>query len=82
MITLAWTPLLQPMPGAIQWWWVLVVPLVLGVSVVWKAVRLSAMDRYWREVVTMSVQVLLGMAALAAGLMILVRVIVPMLPAD
>jgi hypothetical protein len=40
------------------------------------------MDRYWREVVTMSVQMLLGMAALAAGLMILVRVIVPMLPAD
>ncbi|MFM1830418.1 MAG: hypothetical protein RLZZ558_758 [Planctomycetota bacterium] len=82
MIMAAWTPLLQPLPGAIHWWWIMVVPMVLGVSVVWKAVRLPAMHRYWREVAMMSMQVLLGMVALAAGLMILVRVIVPMLPAD
>ena len=58
------------------------IPLVLGVSTIWKAIRVPDMQHYWREVFTMTAQVLLGMAALAAGLMILVRVIVPLLPVD
>ena len=82
MTTLAWMPFLQPMTGAIHWWWLLIVPMCVGISVTWKAIRLRALDRYWREVGIMTGQLLLGMAAIAAGLMLLVRVVLPMLPAD
>ena len=82
MSMLAWMPFVQPMPGVIHWWWLLVVPMVAGVSVVWKAIRMPSLERYWREVGFMTSQVLLGMLALAAGLMLLIRVVLPLLPAE
>ena len=82
MHLLAWMPFVQPMTMAIHWWWVGIVPLVAAVSVTWKAIRLTSLDRYWREVGWMTGQVLLGMAALAAGLIVLVQWVVPLLPAD
>jgi hypothetical protein len=82
MSLLAWIPLIEPMPGVIHWWWAWIVPMVLGVSMTWKAIRLKSLDRYWPEVARMSGQVLAGMVALTAGLILLVRVVLPLLPAD
>ena len=82
MITLAWTPFLEPLSAVIHWWWLLIVPLCAGISVTWKAIRLRNLDRFWHEVAFMTGQLLAGMAALAAGLMLLVRVVLPLLPAD
>jgi hypothetical protein len=82
MHLLAWMPFVQPMPGALQWWWAWVVPIVVLVSVTWKAIRLTSLERYWREVGWMSGQILLGMLALAVGLIALVQWVVPLLPAD
>ena len=48
MNLLAWMPFVQPMPGAIHWWWLLIVPMAAGVSVVWKAIRMPSLERYWR----------------------------------
>jgi len=79
---LAWTPFLQPITGAAHGWWLLVVPMCAGISILWKAIRLRSLDRYWLEVAFMSGQLLAGMVALAAGLMVLVRVVLPLLPAD
>jgi hypothetical protein len=82
MTTLAWIPFAQPVSSAIHWWWLLVVPMCLGISVTWKAVRLRSLDRYWLEVGFMTGQLLAGMGALAGALMVLARVVLPMLPAD
>jgi hypothetical protein len=82
MSLLAWIPLIEPMPGVIHWWWAWIVPMVLGVSMTWKAIRLKSLERYWPEVARMSGQVLAGMVALTAGLILLVRVVLPLLPAD
>lgn len=82
MHLLAWMPFAQPMPGVLQWWWAWVVPIVVLVSVTWKAIRLTSLERYWREVGWMSGQILLGMLALAVGLIALVQWVVPLLPAD
>jgi hypothetical protein len=82
MSLLAWIPLAEPIPGVIHWWWAWIVPMVLGVSMIWKAIRLPSMDRYWPEVARMGGQLLVGMIGLATGLMLLVRVVLPMLPAD
>ena len=82
MSMIAYTPFVQPIADAAHWWWLLVVPMCAGVSVTWKAIRLRALDRYWPEVAIMTGQLLAGMVALAAGLMVLVRVVLPLLPAD
>ena len=82
MNLLAWIPLVEPLPGGIHGWRAWVVPMVVGVSIVWKAIRVQTLERYWHEVLRMSGQLLVGMIALAAGLMLLVRVVLPLLPAD
>lgn len=82
MKLLAWVPFVEPIASAARWWWLLVVPMCLGISITWRAIRLRSLDRYWREVVFMTGQLLAGMVALAAALMVLVRVVLPMLPAD
>ncbi|MFM7807555.1 MAG: hypothetical protein ACKPEA_06440 [Planctomycetota bacterium] len=82
MSLLAWMPFMQPMPGAIHWWWALIVPMVLSVSVTWKAIRLQRLDSYWTEVSWMTAKVLAGMTALALALIVLVQWVVPLLPFD
>jgi len=69
----SYRPFIDPI-NAHHWWWALIVPLALLTAVAYKAVRLPTLERYWREVALMSVQVLLGMAALAATLWLLVEV--------
>lgn len=82
MTLLAWKPFVEPLSGVIHVWWLLIVPMCLGISVTWKAIRLRTLERYWAEVAFMTGQLLAGMIALAAGLMLLVRVVVPLLPVD
>lgn len=50
-----------------QWWWLMLVPLSLFIAIVYKAVRVKSMDRYWSQVLMMTVQIILGMVALAAA---------------
>ncbi len=79
---LAWTPFLQPAPAVAVWWWILVLPLSLFISMAWKSVRVDQLQSYWPAVAKMSVQIIVGMIGLFAGLAILIRVIVPMIPGD
>lgn len=79
---LAWTPLLDPMPGIAGWWWVLVFPLSLFISMTWKAVRVEALQGYWPAVLKMSAQVILGMLGLFGALTVVIRVVVPMISAE
>lgn len=80
--TLAWVPLLQPAPGAASWWWLLVLPLSLFVSMAWKAVRLDSLQGYWPAVLRMGAQIIVGMLGLFVALAIVIRVIVPLIPGD
>lgn len=80
--TLGWIPFVQPMPGVQQHWlWILPV-LILGIAMMYKAIRVDDVRRWPREVALMTAQVLLAFAGLAIGLFVLVQVIVPLLPAD
>ncbi|MCA9285362.1 MAG: hypothetical protein KDA22_09120 [Phycisphaerales bacterium] len=79
---LAWIPFLDPLYSAYDWWPLLIVPLCFGIAMIYKAYRLPTLDRYWRQVVLMTVQALFAFAGLAAALFLLVQVIVPMLPAE
>jgi uncharacterized membrane protein len=80
-IILAWTPFLHPMPGVqAHWLWLLPI-LILGIAMMYKAIRVDSLDRWPREVAMMVGQVVLAFIGLAVGLFLLVQVIVPILPA-
>lgn len=57
-------------------WWIALVPMALLISMAYKAVRLPTLDRYWQQVVSMTVQVTLAMLGLAAGSFILIELFV------
>jgi len=77
---LAWTPFLDPLWAVQPYWWMLLVPLSLGISMVYKAWRMPVLDHYWRQVAVMTTQLILGMLALGLALALLVEVIIPALP--
>lgn len=73
---LGFRPFLDPLPLD-SVWYLLLVPLSLGVAMVYKAVRATDMSRYWRQVVIMSGQTVLAMVGLGAGFYVLVELVLP-----
>lgn len=57
-------------------WWVALVPMAFLIAMAYKAVRLPTLDRYWQQVLSMTVQVTLAMLGLAAGSFILIELFV------
>ena len=79
---IAWTPFLQPAPGAQHWWWGLVIPMALGVSMAYTAIRVEKLADWPMAVGKMAAQVVGSVVAIAVGLYLLVIVLLPMLPAE
>lgn len=77
--TLAWRPFLEPLPLSGPWWWLTLIPLAFGVSVVYKAVRAETLDNYWKHVLVMTFQIVFVMVAIGVGVHVLVEFIVPLL---
>lgn len=74
MMTLAWRPFLDPL-DLNSYWYFLLIPLALGISIAYKAVRVRNMDRYWPNVLTMTAQVvgsIVGLGILAYVVLILI----------
>lgn len=78
MTMLGWTPFLQPLPGVQEHWLWLLPILVIGLAMMYKAVRVERIERWPREVALMTLQVMLAFAGFAVGLGILVQVLVPL----
>ena len=72
----AWRPFLDPI-DAHEWWYLLLVPMSFFISIAYKAVRLQTLDGFWKAVVIMTIQIILGMLALAAAFYLLVQVYIP-----
>jgi len=77
MMALAYIPFVTPMQSVYMWWYLLLIPLSFGISVVWKAIRVPNFDDYWRQVVVMTVQIVLAMIALAVVLGLFVQFAIP-----
>jgi hypothetical protein len=80
MHSLAYIPFINPINAFHVWWFMLLVPMALGISMVYKALKLASLEQYWRQVTMMTVQILIGMAALAGALVILVQLVIPAIP--
>ena len=83
MITyLADIPFLYPINLFHDWWYLLILPLSFGISIIYKAMRLGSLDRFWYQVAMMTIQIIVSMIGLAIALLILVQWIIPALPVD
>ena len=69
---LAYKPFLDPLKVWDYWPWLLL-PLCLGVSIVYKSVREESMSRVPKEAAKATFWIVAGMAAAAAGLFFMVR---------
>jgi len=77
-LVLGYRPFLDPL-DLHTWWWLTLVPMALGISMGYKAVRVRPLAGYWRHVGVMTVQVVGGMIGLAAVVFVLIEVLAPML---
>ena len=78
LTTLAWRPFLDPL-DLHHWWFVLLIPLALGVAGTYKAVRVWDFKDYYRQTAIMTVQIVFGVGALAAGSYVFVLYVAPLI---
>ncbi|HIA72224.1 MAG TPA: hypothetical protein EYO01_05965 [Phycisphaerales bacterium] len=76
---LAWTPFLEPMNAMQSVWYLLLLPMVFGISVVYRALREKQYATYWRSVAIMSGQVVIGIVGIAVALGFFVQIVIPLL---
>jgi len=76
---LAWTPFLEPMNAMQPLWYVFLLPMAFGISVVYRALRESTYTTYWRSVLMMTGQIVFGISAIAVGFGIFVQFVIPVL---
>ena len=75
-----WRPFLDPL-SAHDWWYLFLVPLALGISVTYRAVRMERVDGavYWRQVAVMTAQIVLAMVLLWVAAFVFLQYVVPLL---
>ena len=76
--SLAYTPFLDPL-DLHRWWFVLLIPMALGVAMVYKAVRMASLERYWRHVASMASSIVIGIILLGAAMYAMIEWIVPLI---
>jgi len=77
-----YVPFVDPINIFHDWWYLLLIPLSFGISVIYRALKMPNLDRFWRAVVLMTVQIVVVMAALAVALVVLVQLVIPWLPVE
>lgn len=80
IILLAYIPFIDPIHTVHTWWWLLLVPLAFGISVIYKALRVTSFRRFWVHVIGMTIQIIIAMLGLAFALVFLVEWLIPRLP--
>ena len=75
-MSLAYTPFIDPI-NAHDWWYLLLVPLALGIAVVYKAVRMPTLESYPKQVLIFSAQIVLGVVLLGAASFLFIQFVLP-----
>jgi hypothetical protein len=79
---LSYRPFIDPVRAPVHThWYVLLIPMSFGIAVVYKAVMLRTLDRYWHEVLYLTVQIIVGMIMLGLASYLLVMKFVPFIAA-
>lgn len=78
-LSLAWRPLLDPVPLGHLVSYLLLIPMALFVSMAYRAVRLPTMRRYPQLVALMTAQIIAAIVALGVGLYLFVELVLPLI---
>lgn len=70
---LAWRPFLDPLPLD-TWWLVMLLPLIVVVSIVYKTIKLADLKELPRQSLHLSLQIIIFMVLAAAALWLLTEV--------
>ena len=76
---LAWIPFVQPLNAVQSIWYLLLIPMALGIAVIYRALREESYATYWRSVVIMTGQIVFGIASIAIALGIFVQFVIPLI---
>ncbi|MFN7021072.1 MAG: hypothetical protein ACK4WH_07060 [Phycisphaerales bacterium] len=68
---LPWRPFIDPINVHQGWYWLLI-PMAFGVAVVYKAVRMQELNRYWLQVAYLTAQIVIAMILLGAATYVIV----------
>jgi hypothetical protein len=68
-----WRPFIDPI-NAHSFWYLLLIPISFFIAVAYKAVRVKTLTGYWTAVIVMTIQIVLGMIALAIAFYLWVQV--------
>ncbi len=72
----AWRPMLDPLPIG-EYWPFLLIPLALGISIAYKAVRVGSREAYLKSVVMMTTQIVLAMIAMGVAAYLFIWFVIP-----
>jgi len=74
---LAYVPFLDPVDWVHDWWYFLIIPMCFGIATIHKALRMDDLHRFWREVASLTVVIMLYMIGLAIALVLIVQLAIP-----
>lgn len=77
-LELAYRPFLDPL-NAHGVWYLFLLPMSLFVSIAYKSVRVSEMKHFMRQVIVMTIQIIIAMIALGVAVYLFVQHIVPLI---
>jgi hypothetical protein len=78
LLTLAYRPFLDPI-AVHSHWYLLLPPMALFMSLAYKAVRVHDLSRLPREVVAMTIQIVVAMIALGAAFYLFIEFLLPVI---
>ncbi len=70
---LAYTPFVDPL-DLHDVWWLTLAPLALGISIAYKAVRVPTLEEFWKGVLVMTAQIIMGMIGLGVLVYLVIEV--------
>ena len=76
---LGWIPFLQPAGSFGNLWWLLMIPLILGISIAYRATHDASIDHFWRRVFMFATKSTLAMGSLALVMYLFVYWVIPIL---
>ncbi|HIN09147.1 MAG TPA: hypothetical protein EYM64_01065 [Phycisphaerales bacterium] len=62
-----------------SWWYLLLIPMAFGISVVYRSLRETSYATYWRSVLIMTIQVVVGITMLSVAIGVFVQWVIPLI---
>ncbi len=76
---IGWIPFLQPAGSLGNLWWLLMIPLILGISIAYRATHDASIEQFWQRVFLFVMKSTLAMGSLALVMYLFVYWGIPIL---